>query len=116
VRYEGPSLPSPDRALLAQHAADTPPQVVRDEFERADLHVGPDAVVVDWIPSRDGVVLDRDADTIAFATGVAGFVSAVVILGRGMLALLNARHARDVPGDRDGAHPGGDRRCRVDPP
>ena len=49
-----------------------------------------DAVVVDWIPSRQGVVLDRDADIVTFGAAIAGFVSVICALGFAMLAILNA--------------------------
>ena len=99
VRHEGASLPILDGPLLAHHASNALPQVVRDEFERANLHLADNAVVVDWVPSRQGFVLDRDADSVTFAAGVAGLVSMIVGVLFGMLSMLNARHARRVSGN-----------------
>lgn len=91
ARHEGTSLPSRDGPLLGRQAADEPPQVVRDEFERAGMALARDAVVVDWVPSRQGIVLDRDMDTYTFGAAIAGLVSVIVVLGFGMLAIMNAR-------------------------
>jgi hypothetical protein len=91
ARYTGTSLPDRDDRILGRHAADEPPRVVRDEFEHAGTVLATDAVVIDWIPSRQGVVLDRDMDTLTFGEAMAGLLSVIVVLGFGMLAIMNAR-------------------------
>ncbi len=90
ARYEGASLPVRDEPILGRHAGDAQPRVVRDELERMKVRLANDAVVVDWIPSRQGVVLDRDADIVTFGAAIAGFVSVICALGFAMLAILNA--------------------------
>lgn len=94
VRYEGRSLPTIEWPLLARDTAHNPPQAVRDAFERANAHLAVDAVVVELVPSSGGVPIDRDADTIEFAVGVASLLSMMVMFGSIMLAVLNVRAAR----------------------
>jgi len=91
VRFEGTSLPGADESILGRYAGAALPRVVRDEWERMAIPLADDAVVVDWVPSRRRVVIDRDADTIAFGSAVAGLVSVICVLGFAMLAALNAR-------------------------
>jgi len=94
VRYEGRSLPSIEWPLLARNSSNNPPQVVRDAFERANVHLSADAVVVELVPSSGGVPINRDADTIEFAVGVASLLSVMVMFGSILLAVLNVRAAR----------------------
>ena len=56
VRWEGTSLPAVEWPLLAHARGDAPATVIRKAFASAGVSIAEDAAVVEWIPSRAGVV------------------------------------------------------------
>jgi hypothetical protein len=94
VQLEGASLPDFESPLLAHDQGHELAQAARQAFEGMGVHIGADAVVVEHVPSRNGVVLDRDEDDRTFFLGVASFVTLIVVMLFTIFALLGLRLRR----------------------
>ena len=88
ARWEGPSQAGVEWPMLAHGRGETPPTVVRDAFAAEGTRLAEDAVVVEQVPSRGGVVLDRSDESRTWFLGVAGLVSVIVALMAAMLGVL----------------------------
>ena len=97
ARWEGSSRPPMEWPLLAHERGETPTAVIRDAFAAQGARVSEDAVVVEWVPSRAGVVIDRSDESRSWFLGVAGLVSIIVALLAAMLGMLGRLASRGRP-------------------
>jgi hypothetical protein len=100
VRWEGLSQAPVEWPLLAHGRGEVSPTVVRDAFAAEGTRLAEDAVVVERVLSRDGVVLDRSDESSSWFLGVASLVSVIVALLAAMLGVLG-RFATRTPIAKD---------------
>ena len=98
--WEGLSQAWVEWPMLAHGRGETPPTVVRNAFAAAGARLAEDAVAVERVPSRDGVVLDRSDESSSWFLGVASLVSVIVALMAAMLGVLG-RFATRTPIAKD---------------
>lgn len=94
VRAEGRERPEFESPVLVHRAGSPVPPAVRDALARMGVQVAADAELVDHVPSRQGVVMDRDGQSFELYVGVAGFVSILLLLAAAYFALQGLRARR----------------------
>lgn len=99
ARWEGASLPEAEWPLHAHDQGSALAPVVREAFERMGVRIAPDAALVELVPTRAGVALDRDPESLSRAVGVAGLVTVIMLLTGATFAVLGL-HGRRSEGRR----------------